>query len=118
MSTVARPAETGRAAASRLVAALRTETGLARLALGIAALHVVDDGFLQPERGTSAVDHLWGGLLQVALLVLFAWAYPRLRAGLRATLAIFVGIFTVALGIEAGTTCGTPACRATTTRGC
>ena len=101
MSTVARPAETGRAAASRLVAALRTETGLARLALGIAALHVVDDSFLQPERGTSAVDHLWGGLLQVALLVLFAWAYPRLRAGLRATLAIFVGIFTVALGIEA-----------------
>jgi hypothetical protein len=102
MSTVAhRSGESWQGAASRLAAALRTEAGLARLALGVATLHVVDDNFLQPERGTSAADHLWGGLLQVALLVLFAWAYPRLRAGFRATLAIFVGIFTVSMGIEA-----------------
>jgi dienelactone hydrolase len=101
MSTVARPAESGRAAAGRLAAALRTEAGLARLALGVAALHVVDDAFLQPEPGTAAVDHLWGGLLQVALLALFAWAYPRLRAGLRATLAICVGALTAVMGIEA-----------------
>jgi hypothetical protein len=101
MTTVARSEGTERSAASRLAAALRTEAGLARLALGVAALHVVDDAFLQPERGTSAVDHLWGGLLQVALLALFAWAYPRLRAGLRATLAIFVGALTAVMGIEA-----------------
>ena len=102
MSTVThRSGETGKAAATRLAAALRTETGLARLALGVAALHVVDDSFLQPERGTSAGDHLLGGLVQVALFVLFAWAYPRLRPGIRATLAIFVGIFTVSMGIEA-----------------
>jgi uncharacterized protein len=102
MSTVAHPsAESGKAAAARAAAAVLTETGLARLALGVAALHVVDDNFLQPEAGTSAADHLWGGLIQVALFVLFAWAYPRLRAGLRATLAIFVGIFTATMGIEA-----------------
>ena len=102
MSTVAHPsAESRRAAASRVAAALRTETGLARAALGVAALHALDDNFLQPEPGTSAGDHLWGGLIQVGLLVLFAWAYPRLRAGLRATLAIFVGIFTVTMAIEA-----------------
>jgi hypothetical protein len=102
MSTVAHPsAESNRAAATRVAAALRTETGLARIALGVGALHMVDDNFLQPESGTSAGDHLWGGLVQVALFVLFAWAYPRLRAGFRATLAIFVGIFTATMGIEA-----------------
>jgi poly(3-hydroxybutyrate) depolymerase len=101
MSTVAHPSAEPRSAAAKAVAAVRTETGLARAALGVGALHVVDDNFLQPESGTSAGDHLWGGLAQVALFVLFAWAYPRLRAGVRATLAIFVGIFTVTLGFEA-----------------
>ena len=77
--------------------------GLARLALGVAALHVVDDNFLQPQPGTSAGDHLVGGLVQAGLLVLLAWAYPRLRPGLRGTLAIFVGLFTVVMGVgEAG----------------
>jgi uncharacterized protein len=102
MSTVAHPsAESNRAAATRVATALLTETGLARVALGVGALHMVDDNFLQPEPGTSAGDHLWGGLVQVALVLLFAWAYPRLRAGARATLAILVGIFTATMGIEA-----------------
>jgi uncharacterized protein len=102
MSTVAHPsAESNRAAAARAATALLTETGLARIALGVGALHMVDDNFLQPESGTSAGDHLWGGLVQVALFALFAWAYPRLRAGVRATLAILVGIFTATMGIEA-----------------
>lgn len=38
----------------RFRAILLTEAGLARLALGIAALHVADDNFFQPEPGTSA----------------------------------------------------------------
>jgi hypothetical protein len=102
MSTVAHPsAESTRAAATHVAAALRTETGLARIALGVGALHVVDDNFLQPEPGTTAGDHLWGGLGQVVLFALFAWAYPRLRPGVRATLAIFAGIFTVTMGFEA-----------------
>jgi hypothetical protein len=102
MSTVAHPsAESRRAAATRVAAALRTEAGLARVALGVAALHALDDNFLQPEPGTSAGDHLWGGLIQVGLFVLFAWAYPRLRAGLRATLAIFVGVFIAVMAGEA-----------------
>jgi dienelactone hydrolase len=51
----------------------------------------------------SARDHLWGGLVQVALFVGLAWAYPRLRAGLRGTLAIYVGIFMIVMGAgEAG----------------
>jgi uncharacterized protein len=104
MSTVAHPAaESTRAAAIRVAAALRTETGLARIALGIGALHVVDDNFLQPQPGTSAVDHLIGGLIQTASFIGLAWAYPRLRAGLRGMLAIFVGLFMIVMGAgEAG----------------
>jgi hypothetical protein len=104
MSTVAHPsADSGKAAAARAAAALRSEAGLARLALAIGALHVVDDNFLQPQPGTSAVDHLPGGLIQTAFFVLLAWAYPRMRPGLRGTLAIFVGLFMIVMGAgEAG----------------
>jgi uncharacterized protein len=104
MSTLTHPvAESRKAAAARAAAALRSEVGLARLALGIAALHVVDDNFLQPQPGTSAGDHLAGGLLLSALFVIAAWAYPHLRPGARAALAIGVGLFTVVMGVgEAG----------------
>jgi hypothetical protein len=88
---------------SRIGAALRTETGLVRLALGLVALHVADDNFLQPQPGTSAGDHLAGGLVQTALFVLAAWLYPRFRPGVRASLAIGFGLFTIVMGIgEAG----------------
>jgi hypothetical protein len=99
MSTVAHPSvESRKAAATRVAAAVLTETGIARLAFAVGALHVVDDNFLQPQPGMSAGDHLVGGLIQAALFVLFAWAYPRLRAGGRATLALGVGLFMVVMG--------------------
>jgi hypothetical protein len=79
-----------------------TETVAARAALGLIALHVVDDNFLQPQPGTSAGDHLVSGLAPLAVLLLVAWFYPRLRAGLRAMLALFLGGFGVVSGIEAG----------------
>ena len=41
----------------RLSARLLTETGIAWLALGVAALHVAHVNFFQPESGTSAADH-------------------------------------------------------------
>jgi dienelactone hydrolase len=89
--------------AARVTAALLTEAGLARLGLGLAALHVVDDSFLQPQPGTSAADHLVGGLVQTAAFLLLAWLYPRLRPGLRGTVAIAAGLFTVVMGVgEAG----------------
>ena len=85
------------------MAAIRTESGLARVALGLGAIHVVDDNFLQPQPGTSAADHLVGGLVQVAAFVALAGAYPRFRAGIRGTLAVFVGLFIVVMGAgEAG----------------
>jgi uncharacterized protein len=81
-------------------ARLATEVGVARVALSAVALHIVDDAFLQPEPGMSAFDHP-GALVPLALVVGFAAAYPRLRAGARAALAIVFGIFGIASGIEA-----------------
>ena len=78
-----------------------TETALARLGLGVVALHVADDSFFQPQPGTSAFDHLAGGLIPIVALLGVAVAYPRLRGGLRATLAVTLGIFGLVAGIEA-----------------
>jgi hypothetical protein len=94
------PAERSRAVAARVAGALRTETGLARAALGIVALHTVDDAFLQPNPGTSAADHLAGGLIPTAALVGTAWAYPRLRAGFRAALVFVFAFFALLSSIE------------------
>ena len=82
------------------LARLATERNLALASLGLVGLHVVDDNFLQPEPGMSPVDHLPGGLTQLALVVAAAWAYPRLRAGARAALALLFGFFGVLAGIE------------------
>jgi hypothetical protein len=74
---------------------------VARVAIGAIALHVADDSFFQPQPGTSAGDHLVSGLVPLAVLALAAWAYPRLRAGFRATIALLLGIFGIVAGVEA-----------------
>jgi pimeloyl-ACP methyl ester carboxylesterase len=89
-----------------------TETTIVRLAMGLVALHIVDDNYLQPEPGTSAGDHLASGLVPVAILAGLAALYPRLRAGVRAwlsmtlgALALFIsapGIYNISKGIGAG----------------
>src|SRR4051812_1981299 len=81
-------------------ASLRTEAGLARLGLGLVALHVADDSWLQPNPGTSAGDHLFGGLVPVVLLGAAIALYPRLRAGARALIALAAGFFGVLFGTE------------------
>jgi len=42
---------------TRAITWLRDEVNVARLAIGVVALHVVDDNFLQPNPGTTAGDH-------------------------------------------------------------
>lgn len=86
---------------TRALAAAGSETTLARLGLGAIALHVLDDSFFQPQPGTSAGDHLVSGLVPFAVLLLVAAAYPRLRPGLRASLAATLGFFGVVSGVEA-----------------
>ena len=65
------------------------------------ALHVVDDSFIQPRHGTSAADHLAGGLVPVAAVAAAIFAYPRARAGVRGALALFFGALGLIVGIEA-----------------
>jgi dienelactone hydrolase len=77
------------------------ETSLAVAGLAVIAVHVLDDRFVQPQPGTSAGDHLVSGLVPAAVLLTVAAFYPRLRPGLRASLAIGLGLFGVATGIEA-----------------
>jgi hypothetical protein len=66
-------------------------------------LHVADDNFFQPEPGVSPTDHLVSGLVPLGLLALGAAAYPRVRAGARAVLAILFGLMGLMVGlVEAG----------------
>jgi uncharacterized protein len=76
------------------------ESSLFRIGIGLMALHVVDDSFVQPEAGTSATDHLGSGLVPLALFALAAVGYPRLRAGARAVVALALGAFGVGMGAE------------------
>jgi uncharacterized protein len=71
------------------------------VAVGLIALHVVDDNFVQPQPGTSALDHVFSGLIPLALLALAAWAYPRVRPGARATLALVLVLPAILSGVEA-----------------
>jgi uncharacterized protein len=70
-------------------------------AVGLIALHVVDDSFLQPQPGTSAADHLVSGLVPLAVIGGAAAAYARLRGGARAAIALLLGVFGIVAGIEA-----------------
>jgi uncharacterized protein len=88
------------ARAAGLARALRREEALVRVGMGVVAVHVADDTFLQPQPGTSAGDHLASGLIPIGVLVTVAAFYPRLRPGLRASLAATIGIFGVVVGIE------------------
>ena len=54
------------------------EPALFAVAVGVVALHIVDDNFLQPDPGTSALDHLASGLIPISILAAIAWIYPRL----------------------------------------
>lgn len=69
-------------------------------AVAVIAVHVLDDSFIQPEPGTSAGDHLVSGLVPLAALATSAVIYPRVRPGVRATLALLIGMFGIAAGIE------------------
>jgi hypothetical protein len=100
MTRVASPV-VSRSSSLAAATAGRTEAGLARIGLGGVALHVLDDRFLQPNPGTSAGGHLFGGLVPFTLLAVAIVFYPRLRAGARATIAFLGGFFGVLFGTEA-----------------
>jgi uncharacterized protein len=77
---------------------LAWESILAIGSLGIIGLHIADDSFLNPEPGTSPVDHLPSGLIPLAALAVAAAAYRSARAGLRATTALVAGLLALVIG--------------------
>ena len=70
------------------------------VAVAVISIHVLDDSFIQPEPGTSAGDHLVSGLVPFAALLIAVVAYPRVRDGWGAIIALLVGVFGIAAGIE------------------
>ena len=71
----------------------------ARLAFGLVGLYLLDDAFIHLEPGVSAGDHLLSGTVPVLVLAGLAWAYPHVRAGARAGIALTVGLGAVAVGL-------------------
>jgi dienelactone hydrolase len=79
------------------------ETTLAVVALAAISSHLLDDNLFQPQPGTAAADHVVSTAVPLAALIAFAAAYPLLRPGLRAAIAIPVGLFGIVAGVaEAG----------------
>ncbi len=76
-------------------------TRLFLLVLAVLAIHVIGDSFVAPRPGTSAADHLISGLVPLAALALAAWAFPRLRPGARASIALTLGVLALAASVEA-----------------
>jgi hypothetical protein len=87
---------------ARLPLASRHETLLARAALALIAMAIVDDGFVDPEPGALAANHLVSAGLPLAAAVTFAVLYPRLGAGLRACFALVCGALAVVAGASDG----------------
>jgi dienelactone hydrolase len=89
---------------SQRSAATRPASDLSRTlfyaAIGLIAVHVVDDNFAQPQPGTSAGDHIFSGLVPLAILALAAWAYPRVRPGARAAIALSLVLPAILSGAE------------------
>ena len=101
MTAIAPP--TIRAAVRRLAQPISTvgELALVRIALGVLALHVADDNLLQPNPGTTWVEHLTPGLGGVAALAVAAALVGRVRPGMRATLELLAGVVGLLLSTEA-----------------
>jgi fermentation-respiration switch protein FrsA (DUF1100 family) len=81
---------------------VRDDVRLFQIAAGVIAIAIADDAFMHPEPGTSAGDHLASGLIPIAIVVAGALAYPRLRAGLRACIALVFGALALDAGIVDG----------------
>ena len=93
-----RPVGAGRLG-TRSAGAGRREYRLLLLALGLAAIPIVDDNFVHTEPGASAGDHLLSGLVPLAVLGAVAILYPHLRAGVRAATSMTLGAIVFVVGV-------------------
>src|ERR671911_801890 len=88
---------------SRLAHVLRRERALLVLSVAAIGVHIADDNFFQPEPGTSPGDHLVSGLVPLALALAAGVVVVSagFRQGVRAALALLLGLSGVVAGTEA-----------------
>ena len=72
-----------------------------RAASAVIVVHLLANAFVALEPGATWSDHLLAALIPTTLVVLAAVEYGRLAAGLRASLALLIGIPTVVAGAVA-----------------
>jgi uncharacterized protein len=78
------------------------EARIFRAAVAICAIAALDDAFVHREPGTSAGDHLASGLVPAGVALVLALFYPRVRAGLRAAVALVCGVLGLTAGVADG----------------
>lgn len=66
------------------------------LAMAVLALHILVDAFLAPEPGTAWSDHILPATIPLGMIACAVVVYPRLRAGLRAVIALTFGLWMLA----------------------
>lgn len=67
-------------------------------ATGVGLLHALDDAFINRQPGVPIGEHALAGLISVAAALAAIAAFPRLRPGLRAVIALVFGALAVANG--------------------
>ena len=78
------------------------EVRIFQVATAVIVIAVADDAFVHREPGTTAAGHLASGLIPIAIAFTAACAYPRLRAGVRASVALIFGAFALDAGVVDG----------------
>jgi uncharacterized protein len=87
--------------AERPLAAVRTwgwETAVFRGATAIALLHALDDAFLNRQPGVDLDQHALAAAVALIAGLAAAFAFPRLRPGLRSGTALVFGVFAIVNG--------------------
>jgi len=69
-----------------------TETRVFGVATAVCVLHAIDDAFIGRQPGDGLGRHALAGVLSVAIGALAAFAFPRVRPGVRTALAVTLGV--------------------------
>jgi dienelactone hydrolase len=68
------------------------ETRVFGVAAAVCVLHAIDDAFIGRQPGVGLGQHALAGLLAVAIAAVAAFAFPRVRPGVRTALAVTLGV--------------------------
>jgi hypothetical protein len=74
------------------------ETAVFRIATAVALLHGLDDAFLNRQPGVDLDQHALAAAISLAAGIGAIVAFPRLRPGLRAAVALAFGVFAIVNG--------------------